>query len=247
MTKLSDIRILNYAANIIIPIVRFCIFVKIMIVLTSAIFIERPAEDLDWVIGVLIGSMLILVVSKTLFVNNFHALGNLERFLEVNDNQQIFALVNQLLFAVLIGAISVPYLTADYDYIFDRPIHKVIAVSIIMIFFFWGKSLFSAVSAFAFKISYNNPLNLKVSSYYRFYSVAVLWVSVLLFYFTGLPRLPVFILCISILLILRAIQFIYRMKNQEGQLSQNWYYNILYLCALEILPLLVLCKFLTIW
>src|SRR5690606_26706689 len=108
-------------------------------------------------------------------------------------------------------------------------------------------SLFSAVSDFAFKISYNNPLNLKVSSYYRFYSVAALWVSVLLFYFSGLPWLLVFILCFSILFIFRAIHFIYCMNYMLDQLSQNWYYNILYLCALEILPLLVLYKFLTIW
>lgn len=208
---------------------------------------ERPVENLDWVIGVLMGSMLVLAISKTLFTNNFHALGNLEQFLEVNDNQQIFALLNQFLFAALLGALCVPYLTQDYDYIFDRPIYKVLAISVIMVLFFWGKSLFSAVSAFAFKISYNNPLNLKISSYYRFYSVAILWVSVLLFYFAGLPRFPIFVACIVILIILRALQFVYRMKNQEAELRQNWYYNILYLCALEILPLLVLYKFLTIW
>src|SRR5690606_36656344 len=123
----------------------------------------------------------------------------------------------------------------------------VLAIRVIMVLFFWGKSLFSAVSAFAFKISYNNPLNLKISSYYRFYSVAILWVSVVLFYFAGLPRFPIFVTCIVILVILRALQFVYQMKNQEAELRQNWYYTILYLCALEILPLLVMYKFLTIW
>jgi hypothetical protein len=218
-----------------------------MIVLTSTAFLERPVENLDWVIGCLVGSMLILVISKTLFSNNFYAIGNLERFLEVNDNQQIFAMVNQILFAFLLGTLCVPYLTQDYDYIFARPFSKVLAVSIIMILFIWGKSLISALSAFAFKITYNNSLNLKIASYYRFYSVAVLWVSVLLLYFSGLPQLPVFVGCITILVILRAYQFIYRLKNQEVQLRQNWYYNILYLCALEILPLLVMYKFLTVW
>ncbi len=208
---------------------------------------ERPVENLDWVIGVLVGTMLVLVVGKALFSINFYALGNLERFLEINDNQQIFALLNQVLFAVLLGALTVPYLTRDYDYVFYSPLSKTMAVAAIMLLFFWGKSLVSGLSAFAFKIAYNNSLNQKVSTYYRFYSVAVLWVSVLLFYFTGLPRFWVFLVCIVVLLLLRAIQFVYRMKNQQEELRQNWYYNILYLCALEILPLLVLYKFLTIW
>lgn len=218
-----------------------------MIVLTSTAFLERPVENLDWVIGCLVGSMLILVISKTLFSNNFYVIGNLERFLEVNDNQQIFALVNQILFSFLLGTLSIPYFTQDYDYIFATPFSKVLVVSVIMILFIWGKSFFSALSAFAFKIPYNNSLNLKIASFYRLYSVAILWVSVLLLYFSGLPRLPIFLSCISVLVILRAYQFIQRLKIQKEEFRQNWYYNILYLCALEILPLLVMYKILTVW
>ncbi len=218
-----------------------------MIVLTSPVFIDRSIDNLDWVIGILVGTMLIMALSKALFSNNFYALNSLERFLDVNDNQQIFSLINQFLFVILLGTLCVPYLVDDYDYVFYLPVLKALAIAVILILFFWIKSVFATLTAFAFKVSYNNTFNSRVSSYYRFYSIIVLWLSVLLLYFSDLPRFPVFIVCITILVILRALQFIYRAKNQQEQLAKNWYYNILYLCALEILPLLVLYKFLTVW
>lgn len=225
----------------------FCIFAKIMIVLTSMIFAERPFENLNWVIIVLVITMLILVISKAVFSNNFYAIGSLERFVEVNDNQQIFSLINQFLFAVLLGTLCVPYLIEDYDYIFYLPIVKAVSLAVILLLFFWAKSLFAALGAYAFKLSYNNTVNFRVASYYRFYSVAVLWLAVLLFYFSDVSRLIIFLICLIILVLLRVLNFTYRIKNQQEQISKNWYYNILYLCALEILPLLVLYKFLTVW
>lgn len=218
-----------------------------MIVLTTTIFTERPIENLDWVIGILVITMLVLVVSKLIFSNHFYAIGNLEKFVDVNDNQQIFSLINQFIFALLLGSLCVPYLTQDYDYIFYLPITKAVIVAVILVLFFWLKFFFTSIGAYAFKASHNNTFNFRVSSYYRFYSVAVLWLSVLIFYFSNLPKLPIFLGCIAVLIIVRAWQFVYRSKNQQEQISKNWYYNILYLCALEILPLLVLYKFLTIW
>lgn len=218
-----------------------------MIVLTSTIFAERAFENLNWVIVVLVVTMLALVISKVLFSNNFDALNSLERFLSINDNQQIFSLISQFLFAVLLGTLCTTYITNDYNYIFYSPIIKAITVAVILIIFFWIKSFFSRISAFAFKVSYNNIANSKIATYFRVYSVGILWTSVLLFYFSDLSRLMVFVVCIAVLIILRGLNFFYRFKNQQEQISKNWYYNILYLCALEILPLLVLYKFLTIW
>lgn len=218
-----------------------------MIVLTSIIFAERSLENFNWVIVLLVATMVALAINSVLFSNNFYAVGNLDRFIEVNDNQQIFSLINQLLFAVLLGTLCVPFLTNDYDYVFYRPVTKALMAAVILLLFFWTKALVANLGAYAFKLSYNNSLNFRIASYYRFYSVAVLWVAVVLFYFSDIPRLLIFFATIAALLILRSLQFTYKFKNQQEQISRNWYYNILYLCALEILPLLVSYKFLTIW
>lgn len=211
------------------------------------IFAERSYENLNWVIIMLMATLLVLVISRILFSNHFYAVGSLEKFVEVNDNQQIFSLINQILFAILLGSLFVPYLIEDYDLIFFKPIVKAIAIAVILLLFFWTKSLFAVLGTYAFKLSYKNTLNFRVASFYRFYSVGVLWLAVLLFYFTELPRLIVFGACLIILVLFRVLNFTFQIKNQQEQISKNWYYNILYLCALEILPLLVLYKFLTVW
>lgn len=211
------------------------------------IFAERSYENLNWVIIMLMATLLVLVISRILFSNHFYAVGSLEKFVEVNDNQQIFSLINQILFAILLGSLFVPYLIEDYDLIFFKPIIKAIAIAVILLLFFWTKSLFAVLGTYAFKLSYKNTLNFRAASFYRFYSVVVLWLAVLLFYFTELPRLIVFGACLIILVLFRVLNFTFQIKNQQEQISKNWYYNILYLCALEILPLLVLYKFLTVW
>jgi len=214
--------------------------------LISAIFVQRPAENLDWVIYILFFSVLLMALNRILFSNNFKALASIERFVEVNDNQGIFSLSLQLVFAALLGALLVPYIIPDYDFIFYTPVLKVLAVAVIVLLFFVLRSLFGSLGLFAFKIPSDQHLNFRSSSYYRAYSVMVLWIAVTLYYFSGLNRLAIFIVSIIILLIIRMLHIIYKYRNQPEQQTKIWYYNILYLCALEILPLLVLFKFLTV-
>ncbi len=215
--------------------------------LASAIFVERPGENLDWVIYALFFSMLLVAAGRMLFSNNFQALGNLERFVEVNDNQGIFSLSFQIVFSVLAAALLVPYLVPDYDFVFYTPALKMLAMAVIILLFFVLKHLFNSLGIFAFKIPFDQNLNFRSTSYYRVYSVIILWITVLLYYFSGWPKSAILIICVFILLIIRLLQIGYKFQNQQEEQTKIWYYNILYLCALEILPLLVLFKFLTVW
>jgi len=215
--------------------------------LASAIFMERPGGNLDWVIYVLFFSMLMVAVSRLLFSNNFLALNNVEKFVEINDNQGIFSVFFQIVFAVLTGALLVPYLISDYDFIFYTPVLKMLALAVIVLLFFIFRHLFGSLGVFAFKIPFDQNLNFRSSSYYRVYSVIVLWIAVFLYYFSGWPKLVILLASLIILLIIRILQIVHKYQNQPEQQTKIWYYNILYLCTLEILPLLVLFKFLTVW
>lgn len=215
--------------------------------IATVFFPERPVESLDWVIYILTFTLLLIVVGRLLFSNNYEALTNIERFQEVNDNQALFGLVFQLSFAVLTGTILMGYLVSDYDYVFHTPALKVLAVAVLILIFFSIRSVLGTVAAYAFGISHDRNFNLKTTNYFRVFSVAILWVAVVLFYFTGIFK-PVILVVLAVLLILiRIFTYQYLFKNQPEKQSKIWYYNILYLCALEILPLLVLLKFLNVW
>jgi hypothetical protein len=216
--------------------------------LAASIFLERPVENLDWVIYILVATMFVIILSRVLFSNNFESLTKIEKYQEVNDNQGPFAFVCQLLFAILVSSLVMNYLTKEYDFIFHTPILKVLAVSVIILLVFALRTFLGIIAAFAMGISFDQNFNLKTSNYYRAYSVGVLWIAVLLFYFSGIPQ-KMFILIITgvILVFIRVLQYAYKFQNQSEKQSKIWYYNILYLCALEILPLLVMFKFLTMW
>lgn len=231
-----------------ISIFGFCIFAKIMKTLATAIFVERSLENLDWVIYVLVASMFVLAIGRIIFAQNYEALGKMEKFQGVNDNQALFGLTFQVLLAVLLSSLIMNYLNADYDYIFHTPLLKILAGSAVILGYFALRHVFSLIAAFALGINFDQSFQMKTSNFYRAYSVAVLWLAVLIFYFSDFPFKMAFLIGVAlILVIIRGLQFFYRFKNQTNQESKIWYYNILYLCALEILPVLVLFKFLTTW
>jgi hypothetical protein len=215
--------------------------------LTSEIFRIAHTTDLNWVIFILVSVMVFLVVGKLLFAHNFSALGNLERFIDINDNQGLFGLSFQLMFALLLGALLVPYFTDDYDFIFYSPLIKVVAFTVILLAYFLLRSVISRIGVFAFKLNFDQKENQKIESYYMVYAVGVLFLSVLIYYFSGIPKPFILIFCVAILFIINIIRIIKNFGKQQKQETKSLYYNILYLCALEILPLLVLFKFLTKW
>ena len=59
--------------------------------------------------------------------------------------------------------------------------------------------------------------------------------------------MTILMVLLLLLITIRAYNYVFIFKNQPDKQSKILYYNILYLCALEILPLLVLFKFLNLW
>src|SRR5690606_2263755 len=213
----------------------------------SVFFLERPVEIFDWVIYILVFTMLMIVIARVLFSYNFEALKRFGRFLEVNENQLLFGFIFQVSFSALVGALLMGYLASGYDYIFYTPLLKTIAVGVLILGFIGLRAALGAVAAYAFGISFDRNFNLKTNNFFRVYTVAALWISVLLFYFSDIWNSVILVVLLLILIIIRAFNYLYVFKNQPDKQSKILYYNILYLCALEILPLLVLFKFLNMW
>lgn len=215
--------------------------------LASIIFLERPVEDLDWVIYLLVLVMVIVSVGRIVFNNNFESMRRFDRFLEVNDNQALFGLLFQIVFAILVSSIVVSFFTDKYDYLLHTPYLKVAVSSLLILVFFGVRTLLNRIASFAFGISYDRSYNSKTFNYFRVYLVTALWIGVLLFYFSSINNIILLIVLLLFMIIIRIISYMRVMKNQQDKKSKIWYYNILYLCALEILPMLVLFKLLSVW
>lgn len=218
-----------------------------MKILASAFFLERPIENLDWVIGILVLTLVFIAIGRVLFSNNYEALTNIDRFQEINDNQALFGLVFQISFAVLSGAILIDYVGADYDFVLNTPTIKLVTIAFFILLFFGIRFVLGSTAAYAFGITQDRNFNMKATNYFRVFSVGLLWLAVLLLYFSEILKPIILVATIVGLAIIRFLTYRYLFNNQPDKQTKIWYYNILYLCALEILPLLVLLKFLNMW
>lgn len=215
--------------------------------ISTVFYVERPIESTDWVIYLLLITLALIGIGRLLFSGNFESINNLERFLEINDNQRVLSFLLQITLALLLGGILVNYIRLDYDYLLHTPLLKVAMISVVLLLFFGLRSFLGYLARYAFGISMDYNQVLKVSNYYRIYAVGLLWVGVLLYYYSTISPLIILIILGIILLVFRGIQYVYNLKKQPESQRSVLYYNILYLCTLEILPVLVLFKFLTMW
>lgn len=215
--------------------------------LLSVIFVDHQNPGTDWVIGVLVFSLALIVIGRLLFSNNFDSLSSMDRFLEVNDNQRLFGLIFQITYAFLLAAVVSDFLTDEYSFLLYTPELKMTAAALLILLFFGLRRLLTVTGAYAFGIKSDNEYSLKVFNYYRVFGVAVLWMGAFLFYFSKIDNKVLLLILIMILLIIRSVSFITAFKNKAADKTRFWYYNILYLCALEILPLLVFLKFINTW
>lgn len=210
--------------------------------LLSVIFVNHLEPGLDWVIYVLVLTLLLIVVSRLLFSYNFDSLMSIERFQQVNDNQVLFGVIFQIVYAFLLASIIVNFLTDDYSFIFNTPAIKLAAVAVLILLFFWLRKILARTSLYAFGLGNDNDFSQKVFNYYRVFSVVALWLATFLYYFTEINKLFLLIVLGAILLTIRLMSFVLVFKNRPSEKSKFLYYNILYICTLEILPLLVFLK-----
>jgi len=81
-------------------------------------------------------------------------------------------------------------------------------------------------------------------TYRNFISIILFPISIFLTYMDNLSNM-IFYIISGLLITAMILSFIRLIIKNEGQVSRNWFYFILYLCALEITPYIILYKLIT--
>lgn len=214
--------------------------------------IERYTVSQDWITMLLLSVMVILVTAKYAFpqrFNYFILLFATDKYLLLKGkNPKIFHPFNILFFAVNVISVAL-FLFIFYKQITtevpDRP--KILYLRIATAYTSFVLLKFSMEKILANVVSLDKRMN-----YYLFYKLSyrnfmalVLLPLCMAFVYIWEPTLTALYISIGIILLLNfiAMASIYR-KNQQFILS-NWFYFILYLCALEIGPYFILYKLIT--
>ena len=204
----------------------------------------------DIVLIILTVCLLLVCAAKYLFAKNFKTLNNKTEYMSfTDDNTTLFSFIVNGVTVLLISILLVSYFNISYNH-FDNFRFSYLSrvgitfsiISIIMLFRLLIEVTFYRIFYESSSVSYF----MKSSSFVNAKNVLLLLVICFLFFYTTLNKEYLLIVGF-ILLFMNRIWEIYHIYTK--QISDNksiWYYNILYLCTLEILPIMVLAKLLTV-
>ena len=213
---------------------------------------ERFYEYQDWITIIFLACFTLLVLAKLLFPQRFEeftSLLNSSKFIAFKGKEnKAFHAFNILLLVTQALAISV-FLYITYTYFFKTSSTAIVVfiriftayISLILI-----KAGIEKIIGNIFELDEKIDYYLfQKLSYRNFISIFILIASLFLVYTinpTGLILGSIGALAI----LANAIGLIIIYRRNQSVLSANWFYFILYLCALEIAPYIILYKLITI-
>ena len=213
--------------------------------------IERSSLSQDWITVLLLGVFLILVVARKLYPQrfiDFTMLFATNKYLLIRGREpQIIDPFNVLLFVVNVVSVTlfIFLFYSTYTEQVERP--QILFLQIATAYATVILLKFSLEKVIANILSLDNKMDYYMFyklSYRNFLALILLPVSIFLTY-VWKPGLMVFYICAGFLLLLNLITIVGIYRKNQPYILNNWFYFILYLCALEIGPYYILYKLVT--
>ena len=213
--------------------------------------INRITENLDWITLILFGNLLLVVIAKKIFYTrflNFIILPFNNKYIIMYNKKEklfnwfhilltVFQIINISLFAFLAWkSYSNPEITAS----------KVTFFTILgcLFLFVLVKMFLQLGNGFVFgSLGTINELLFKKTSYLN-YSSIVLFLANILLSFVFINSITLVLVAFTLFLLINIIGWVSVIRIHQKFISSYFFYFILYLCALEIAPLIILGSFL---
>jgi len=212
---------------------------------------ERIYEYQDWITFIFLACFALLVLAKLLFPQRFEdfiSLLNSGKFIAFKGKEnKAFHAFNILLLTIQAIIVSI-FLYIVYTYFFKTSTPDLILYIRIFTAYFCLILIKAGIEKIIGNIF---ELDEKIDyyifqkfSYRNFISLFILLASLFLVYTINPTTLIIGFIGVSVLLA-NAIGLIIIYKRNQTLLIANWFYFILYLCALEIAPYIILYKLIT--
>lgn len=213
--------------------------------------VQRVINNIDWITAIIFSSILFMAIAKNLFYNrflNFIILPFNNKYIFMYNKKDkllnwfnIFFTIFQLLnFSLFI------YLTSNILYNSESELYPVVFSIILglLFLFLFGKILLQMGGGFVFN---NNRIIsefiFKKLSYLNHSSIIMLAANIILAYVLKDSKIVVFV-SIFLIVVVNVIGWITIIKNYQKVISSYFFYFILYLCALEIAPIVIIANYL---
>ncbi|MCW5515020.1 DUF4271 domain-containing protein [Muriicola sp. Z0-33] len=213
--------------------------------------IAKTIHTVDWITLILFSSVLFVVIAKSLFYGrflNFIILPFNNKYIFMYNKKDkllnwfhvfftIFQLLNYSLFIYLAREILLNAENIAYSYVY--PI-----ILVFLILFLLIKILLQLGNGFVF----NNgkiitEFIFKKLSYFNYSAFIVFLANVILTYVFIGSKTVVFT-SIFLIVLINAVGWFMIIKNHQKYITSHFFYFILYLCALEIAPFVIIVNYL---
>ena len=208
----------------------------------------REIISFEWFTVFMILGLVSITMAKVLFTDRFlefiGVLGNSKYLKLYTKDQKFIDFFDALLFANLIFALSIfgylSYLTLEPTQNFELNVFLKFVLAITGLALI--KILVERLIGSLFEIDkIIDSYLFQKTSYKNFSGFVLLLINALLLY-TFNPTKNIIILVIAVMLLINLVGFMTSFKNHQKVVANNIFYFILYLCALEIGPYLILYK-----
>ena len=213
--------------------------------------VQRVINNIDWITAIIFSSILFMVIAKNLFYQrflNFIILPFNNKYIFMYNKKDkllnwfnifftLFQLLNFSLFIYLASNILSNSESDQYPVVFS------IILGFLLLFLF-GKILLQMGGGFVFN---NNKIIsefiFKKLSYLNYSSIIMLASNIIITYVLTDSKIVVFA-SIFLIVVVNVIGWITIIKNYQKLISSYFFYFILYLCALEIAPIVIIANYL---
>ncbi len=209
--------------------------------------ILRNVQSIDWITIVLCCSIVALVIAKSLFYNrflNFIILPFNNKYIFLYNKKEklshwfnvflsIFQVLNLALFLFILNKIF------SFSTQSKTPTLYFIILGVLLIFFI-VKIFFQLGNAFIFNISGEIAEYLFKKISYLNYSSFIMFTANILLTYVLKDSKTVAYTCIFLILLINTIGWVTVIKNYQKLITNNFLYFILYLCTLEIAPIVLI-------
>ena len=208
-------------------------------------YTNRTIESLDWVTLIMVGCIVVIAILKVIYPKRFEDFIRLpvsnNYFLAKGKSEELRHPFSILLFVIQLLSISL----FAYLFFLDKGEANVLLfLKILTAVFVFIIAKISIEKMIGTIFSIENVIDQYVYEKltYRNFLSLILIIANLVFYFSIKPDFNIFLIFIGILFLINMLILYYSYKNYRSLIFSNFFYFLLYLCALEISPYLILYK-----
>ena len=213
--------------------------------------LERSTLNQDWITVLLLAVFFMLVIARKLFPQRFIDFSMLfatNKYLLLRGKEpEIIEPFNVLLFVVNVISVSLFIFLFYGTYTADIARPQILFLQIATAYATFILLKFSLEKIIANILSLDEKMDYYMFyklSYRNFLALILLPVSII-FTYVWQPVQLAFFICLGILLMLNLVITVGIFRKNQQYIFSNWFYFILYLCALEIGPYYILYKLVT--